>query len=189
MVRISIEGNIGSGKSTVVQCINESGLCRAQPEPVDQWREWIKALYGDLPRWAASFCVNALVSFSSARGVHERSPEASYEVFAKNHALRGHMLEMELAMVERVFRGCGWKSDVVIYLRASPETCARRIARRNRGGEVVAREYLEGIHDAHEQWVQRMTSEGRRVHVVDANRDIVAVSREVVRIIAKHGAP
>ena len=43
--------------------------------------------------------------------------------------------------------------DAFVYLRASPETCKRRLAFRSRGEESgVTLEYLQQLHEKHENW-------------------------------------
>ncbi|CAF4253283.1 unnamed protein product, partial [Adineta steineri] len=34
---IAVEGNIGSGKSTVLSCLEKSPLCDVIPEPIESW--------------------------------------------------------------------------------------------------------------------------------------------------------
>lgn len=44
--------------------------------------------------------------------------------------------------------------DGFIYLRATPDVCNTRMVMRNRSEETgIARDYLENLHDKHEQWL------------------------------------
>ena len=48
----------------------------------------------------------------------------------------------------------GLVPDGFIYLRASPDTCHRRLQLRKRAEENnVSLDYLRGLHDKHENWL------------------------------------
>lgn len=50
--------------------------------------------------------------------------------------------------------------DGVVYLHASPELCAERLARRGHDKERgVSLEYLERLHEKHEAWLLRRGGE------------------------------
>ncbi|XP_012943903.2 thymidine kinase 2, mitochondrial-like [Aplysia californica] len=64
--------------------------------------------------------------------------------------------------------------DLIVYLRASPEVCSKRIQKRNRSEEAgVPMEYLESLHRLHDEWLLH----GKRgklpapVLVIDADKD------------------
>ena len=48
--------------------------------------------------------------------------------------------------------------DGFIYLKADPDVCSERMARRNRSEEGgVKLEYLEQLHNMHEQWLGQVS--------------------------------
>lgn len=48
----------------------------------------------------------------------------------------------------------GLVPDAFIYMRASPDTCHRRLQMRKRPEEqTVTLDYLRGLHEKHEQWL------------------------------------
>lgn len=69
------------------------------------------------------------------------------------------MSEMEIAIYESWFDpfvSClpGLVPDGFIYLRATPDTCLRRMQHRNRNEEgKVNIDYLRGLHEKHESWL------------------------------------
>ena len=52
------------------------------------------------------------------------------------------------------------RPDGFIYLKADPDVCSERMARRNRSEEGgVKLEYLEQLHNMHEQWLGQVGPE------------------------------
>lgn len=179
-MRISIEGNIGAGKSTAMSAVY--GIAKF-PEPIHDWKDWIQRLYEDEKKWSALFCINAIFSFGDADGVHERSPECSYEVFARSHVAAGKMTPMELELVQKCCSRAGWSPDAIIYLQTTPEFCHRNVVERGRAGENVTLEYLRTIHEAHETWISNAIISGRTVIIIDATKSAADVASEVVAAI------
>ena len=70
MSYITIEGNIGSGKSTLVEMLSKKPDIECLQEPVDKWIEMkdddgeniLSKFYSDTPRWAYSFQMNAFIT-------------------------------------------------------------------------------------------------------------------------------
>jgi deoxyadenosine/deoxycytidine kinase len=58
----------------------------------------------------------------------------------------------------------GLVPDAFIYLRATPDTCLRRLHSRNREEETsVTLDYLRGLHEKHEQWLFPAQRSGNNV--------------------------
>ncbi len=62
--------------------------------------------------------------------------------------------------------------DLIIYLRAKPETCLERIKTRNRPEEQsITLDYLKQLHERHEEWLSSQTRTLiTPVLIVDANQ-------------------
>ena len=56
----------------------------------------------------------------------------------------------------------------IFYIKTSPEVAMQRLLSRNREGENVSSEYLERVHDYHEQWL----NDNPFVVTIDGNSDI-----------------
>ncbi len=53
-----------------------------------------------------------------------------------------------------------------MYLKCSPEICLQRIRTRNRKGEEdISLEYIETVHERHEEWINRQ--KGVKILIVD----------------------
>jgi len=64
---ICIEGNIGSGKSTLIKSLEGSGY-EVHPEPVrERWGQFLPILYNDPARWGMCFQMEVLDWFHSLK--------------------------------------------------------------------------------------------------------------------------
>lgn len=171
---ISLEGNIGAGKSTVGQRLKASGLFDFLEEPISLWREGFAAnllqrMYTDMDRWAFTFQIMAFVTrvktwqeilsrTDHQRVVLERSVFTDRRVFAANLHRRGAISDVEWELY------CGlWdflvshycvQPDHIIYLRTPVDVCMERIRVRGREEESqISLEYLRQIEELHDQWL------------------------------------
>ena len=174
---ISIEGNIGSGKSTLIELLKGSGLnCVFIPEPVNSWNE-IKDLsgvsileryYQDPEKYAFSFQMMAYITrlslinkaakdFPDSIIITERSIHTDREVFAKMLYDLGKINYIEYTIYLKWFDELNtFPLDSIIYLKVAPEICKQHILRRNRQGEEeIKLSYLQELHDYHEVWINQ----------------------------------
>lgn len=203
---ISIEGNIGCGKSTVLKALAELGYT-VHPEPVDKWSKWLKLFYEDPARWGMSFNTNVLLTGYSCQQhakeelhVYERSALACKYVFSNIQFVNGNMIQEEVELFDSIMdRVVGWYPDTIIYMRTAPTKCAQRIKKRGRNAESdVSIAYITQVHEAYEAMmtsIQRMTPNPRAVKewmksppkiiIVDAENDIDTVVKLVADAV-KH---
>lgn len=181
-----IEGNIGTGKSTFLNKLNEDLDCEIIYEPLEQWVETkdednkniLDHFYKDTNRWCFTFQVNALITRSMSinkpqenkyRFV-ERSVFTDKLVFAENSYQSGNMNQIEMGLYNKYF---DWiqehfetKPDGIIYLKADPKISYKRIKKRSRDEEsIIPLDYIKKIHEKHENWLQNENN----VLILDAN--------------------
>jgi deoxyadenosine/deoxycytidine kinase len=171
---LSLEGNIGAGKSTVGQRMKASGLFDFLEEPISLWREGFAAnllerMYAEMERWAFTFQIMAFVTrvktwqeilsrTAHPRVVLERSVFTDRHVFAANLHRLGAISEVEWELY------CGlWdflvsqycvQPDHIIYLRTPVEVCLERIRARGRKEESrITLDYLRQIEELHDRWL------------------------------------
>ena len=177
----SIEGNIGSGKSSYVKFLKEnykkiSGLQVIYlPEPVKSWEKIkdettgeniIEKFYKDQTKYSFSFQMMAYISrikqLKDALSDHEnviiiteRSVFTDKNVFASMLREDGKMEEIEYKIYNEWFNY--FTKDVkingIIYLNASAEVCEKRVIQRNRKGENIPLEYLKKCNQKHDDWL------------------------------------
>ena len=178
---ISIDGNIGSGKSTLVEYLKQNltsfedfNIVYLQ-EPVDTWsticdenESILEKFYRDPKRYAFSFQMMAYITrLSDIRKMYKESPDntiiiterslhTDYNIFAKMLYESGKIEEIEYNIYCRWFYEFIEETDIsgFIYLRIPPDICKQRIEKRNRKGEQnISIDYLQELHSFHEQWL------------------------------------
>lgn len=175
---ISLEGNIASGKSTILSAlrdvIQEKGHnIPCIPEPVDDWVPILARFYKDQSRFAFATSIQVLFSYSDHSrfkgSVSERSPFSGRYVFATPQDNNG-MEPEESAIYEQAYARLAWEPDIVFYVETPPEVCLERANSRARKCEAgLSLEYLKRIHAAHEQAFAD-NYKGRLLLAVDGTR-------------------
>ena len=176
-MKIFIEGNIGSGKSTIVSFLKSLIELKelnfvVLEEPVDQWKQFtddnskniLDYFYQDSKRWGYLFQMNAFITRAKLIEQHdkqnilmERSVFSDRYIFAKNCFEQGLLNKIEwktyLNWFDWLCDKCNLHEDAFIYLRTSPEKSYERILKRNRVEEKqIPKEYVYQIHQKHEDW-------------------------------------
>lgn len=188
-----IEGNIGAGKSTFLRILKENLNIQAVFEPHEKWQQvggenLLEKFYTDTPRWAYTFQTYAFVTRIVEQeqqakrnefGVQvlERSVYSDRYCFAKNCFELGNMSSLEWKLYQEWF---SWLVDTYttkptgfIYLQTDPTVCYERLLKRSRFEEAgVPLEYLERLHDKHEEWLIN------KIGIAPYLRDIPVLSLE-----------
>ena len=175
----SIEGNIGSGKSTLIDILKDVNLNFIYlPEPVNLWNE-IKDLdgvtilekyYQDQKKYAFPFQMMAYITrLSQIKKLKnfdenviiltERCVFTDREIFAKMLYDTKKIEEIEYSIYLKWFDEFISECSIngIIYLQTKPTTCVERIKKRDRKGENIPLNYLVDCHDYHERWINSTT--------------------------------
>ncbi|CAG9464887.1 unnamed protein product [Pedinophyceae sp. YPF-701] len=229
-VTLSVEGNIGAGKSTFLDFLHDRDVVgelrwelehtsnyglqgpwemAVVPEPVDEWialnhssgrHNVLEAFYKDPERYAYLFQNYVLVSrwrkIRDARSrlqaqgsspskmmLTERSVFSDRQVFVRQLYEQDRTLrDVEMAVYDQMFDPILEENrylvpDGFVYLKATPETCVKRMRGRDRSEEgKVKAEYIEGLHDRHAEWFLEKV---KVKHLVDSEGGALrGVSRE-----------
>ena len=209
---ISIEANIGAGKSTVLEKLQQildptRAICIQ--EPVELWENFrdntteqsiLELYYMDPKKYALALqtmIYNTLsgvleTSIEISRNstnlpmiITERSLQSSNGIFAKMLADSGIMTPIEYQVYDSCVARSPYNLDACIYLRTEPEICYERVLDRNRRGEDrISLEYLQSCHDAHENWISNISQE-TRVYIIDmGTKSVEKIVAEVLEILA-----
>lgn len=184
---ITIEGNIGAGKSTLVDVLKDRYADRTDvmflQEPVDVWtkisqdgKNVLELFYGDQTKYSFAFQVLAYttrlqmieeaIQEAGKKDIRvivmERSLEADRNIFAKMLHDEGLMEEC-MYKIYLLMSNIGlekYKADGVLWVNAGPGTCLERIRKRSREGEdAIMLGYLETCDTYHKDWLLPSGSE------------------------------
>lgn len=209
---IVIEGNIGTGKSTLLDILHQTLKVNLIPEPTSKWQQvgqtenLLHLFYKDTPRWAYTFQSYAFLtrihtiiehlSQNDTQMVHvlERSVYCDRFCFAKNCYESGDMTALEWHIYKEWFL---WlvenftpRPSGFVYLRTEPEVSHQRILKRHRHEETgIPLSYLKALHNKHDDWLLHK-KEGLNslrdipVLVLDCNKDFQADEAERDKLIS-----
>jgi len=189
---VSIEGNIGVGKTTFTNILQkhytESVIVS---EPVDIWlntktkngENILGLFYKDINRWAYTFQNIAYVTrmmkiqdaINSDKEIIflDRSLGTDKNVFEKMLYDDGIISDIEHNIYNL---WCDFYKNYInninikyIYLRCSPETAYDRIKKRGREEEKnITLEYLVKLHKYHEEWLNKNSN---NIIIIDCDKD------------------
>lgn len=145
-----IDGNIGSGKSTVLGELASRGYDVIQ-EDVTSWQPYLDVYYADKQRWAftlQSHILHSLVSSQKPTRLcfTERDPFAC-AIFTRNCYDLGLMNDLEYNLFCRYYSSFAiTEPSLRFFILTDPEECLRRIKTRNRTSEqCITIDYLNSV--------------------------------------------
>ena len=181
---ITLEGNIGAGKSTFLEKLKMRFASRNDvlflQEPVDTWSEiqqngktLLELFYENQKKYSFPFQILAYhtrfellknaVDMAVENGnqiktiVMERSLEADRNIFAKMLFDEGNIESCMYDIYCKMsdYGLYNFSADTIWWIDTDPDECLNRIAKRGRTGEdKIPLEYLEKCHRYHEQWLK-----------------------------------
>jgi thymidine kinase len=185
-----IEGNIGSGKTTLLEKLNNNKHFEVVREPVNLWlnikgsdgKNLLQEFYEEPERYAYLFQTMVFKTRLESLEQNQTKPIRFSErsiwtdryVFGKSCIDSNKMNTLETNCYHFWFNWLEdkfWKKpDGIIYLRTSPNKCMDRMKERGRDEESsVPLEYLNELHDNHENWLSNWTT--TPVLIVDNESD------------------
>ena len=192
---VSVEGNIGSGKSTLIDCLKSTKDLEIRgreviflQEPVKDWEEiqdkngknMIEKFYKDQCKYAFSFQFMAYISrlailqkaikqHPNAIIITERCLYTDKNVFCSLLYEDNKIEDVNYTIYNKWFDHFidNAQIDMYIYLKADPVTSDARIKMRKRIGENIPLNYLIKCNEKHEKWLD----EEMNVLVLDGNEE------------------
>jgi deoxyadenosine/deoxycytidine kinase len=192
---ISIEGNIGAGKTTILK--NLESYYSDNPnvvflrEPVDIWEtitdkngeNILAKFYADPSKYSFSFQVMAFVTrLSMLRQVIDKNPdcqliicerslEADRHIFAKMLYDDGLIDEINYKIYLHFYNEYrnDFVLDGIIYIQTDPTICDERIKLRSRNGESgIQLDYLKKCRQYHEDWLMEIDN----ILIINADENV-----------------
>lgn len=196
----SIDGNIGSGKSTLYTSLHElykdNSAVIFVPEPVSQWEKikdgsgktMLQLFYADQEKYAFAFQMMAYISRLSIlrkiikdnQGqniviITERTLYTDKHIFAKMLFDQGKIEDVEYQIYLTWFDEFAkdFPLNNVIYVKTAPQKCYERIHKRAREGEeIIPLAYLEDCHRYHEEFLDKETGIKVEQLIIDGNMEL-----------------
>ncbi|MBN1484277.1 MAG: deoxynucleoside kinase [Chloroflexia bacterium] len=179
-IYVTVAGNIGVGKSTLVGILAEEFAWQPYYELV-QDHPYLDDYYKEMPRWGFHAQVYFLsqryeqhqeISDNPLSVCQDRSMHEDYEIFVKGLLEQGILSPRDFQTYRRLFQALSRsvvQPDLLIYLRASVETLQGHINGRDRPYErEIPDEYLATLNRRYELWMERW--ETSPVITLDCNR-------------------
>lgn len=189
-MKISIEGSIGCGKTTLLSRIQNETRLPVFLEPVTTWT-LLDKFYENIERWAFTFNLEVLLSMSKWKhnkytAFYERSPLACRQIFVAMNFEHNMLTKEELNIFDTLYKTYSWDQDIIIYIRTDPQVCYDRMKARNRNcEEKVSIQYLNDLHEKHESMMKYVSKNkpGISTYSIDGNRDANAVYEDVMKLL------
>ena len=211
IVIISVDGNIGSGKSTLIKFLKKKYKnIIVIDEPVNQWlnivdsdnKNILQKFYEGSERYSYTFqnfafitrSINLIDQINSLKTklfikkviITERSVETDKHIFAKMLYDTNQMTQLEYNMYNFWYKKLYPEVKVknIIYIKTSPDIAYERIKKRNRVEEKdITMEYINSVHEYHEKW---LNNKKYSICVLDGNIENYKIHEiDIIKYIQK----
>ena len=200
---IAVAGNMGSGKSSLVEWLRQQFGMLPFFEPNEE-NPYLADFYADMPRWAYNsqlwflirrFQIHRAIDRSAEQGpiVQDRTIYEDAEIFAEHLHQSGYIDERDWQSYRELYLTLREElrpPDLMIYLRCPLKTLVRRIQRRGRSFEqAVPRRYLAALERLYETWVEgyqaspMLVLETDRLDYVEQLFDRLEVLQAIERLV------
>jgi deoxyadenosine/deoxycytidine kinase len=179
MVKIVIDGNISSGKTTQLSKLEKTGF-KVKREPFNEWP--LELYYSDPKRWGLAFQLKVLNSHSQTENcdcIYERFPGSGIDVFWP--AMEKNDIEDDI--YRSMYDHLSWIPDIYILIDKSPTLCYSHLVERGQtGDESVSFEYIETLHKNYNSMFEKLDCKKVKINgdqsIHQVNYDIIKFIRE-----------
>ncbi len=192
---VGICGNIGAGKSTLIELLKKQAGYTPVYEVVEG-NPYLSDFYEDMRKWAFHSQLFFLIKrfdflkrVDSHRGVtlEDRTITEDVEIFAKNLHEMGYISDRDWTTYLELFKTF---SDHLpqpvgfVYLKASVSTLVDHVKRRGRKFEnEISKDYLKRLNFLYERWIKSLNSP---ILTIDCNSiDFVLSSKDQDEVVQR----
>jgi deoxyadenosine/deoxycytidine kinase len=178
-MKIVIDGNIGSGKTTQISLLESDGF-RVKREPIEEWP--LELFYSDMERWGLTFQLVVLHTLrtNESNVIFERSPQSAKDIFWSS--LKKTHLEDQV--FNWAYEKDAWHPDVYIFLDKDPRMCYGHVQMRGQEGDSgVSLQYLQSLDAKYQTMFETMECPKYRV---DATRPREQIHENVLSIVNEY---
>lgn len=190
MTIITIDGNIGSGKTSILNYLHKYNKISIDLEPVENWQQYIDNIYSNDKKDIFKFQIRVWLDRcwiqekqEKSLILMERSPYFIKNVFINNYYNSGDLTLNEYNTLMNLFLKTDhiWCPNAIIYLRSNPINCLARIHKRNRKGEdKIELGYINALHELHESAYENAINNRMNIIVIDVeNKSISELANEI----------
>lgn len=186
---ITIDGNIGCCKTSILNYFHKNYKTAIDIEPIESWNEYLKSMY-DSDNSTYNFQIKVWIDRcwiqekSNVIVLMERSPYFIKNVFVEKAFEDKTINEDEYNNIHKLHKTTDelWQPEAYIYLRSDPELCYNRIKKRGRESEKnIKLEYIKRIHELHEEKYKDAIKNNKNIIVIDVeNKSIPDICSEIV---------
>ncbi len=165
-MHIALGGNIGSGKTTLVELLSRHYGWEPHYENVDN-NPYLADFYSDMQRWAFNLQIffvksrfEQLLKIKKSKHtvIQDRTIYEDAYIFAPNLHEMGLISTRDYETYRGLFElmtSLVSPPDLLIYLRASVPTLVKQIQKRGRKYEASIRiDYLQKLNERYEEWIE-----------------------------------
>ncbi len=192
---ITIDGNIGAGKSTILNYLHSNHNIYVDLEPIDKWKSFLDNIYTNKKNYF-NFQVRVWLDRSwiqekdmNTTIIMERSPYFIRNTFNKYMYNNNLINAQENNIINELYDKTDiiWKSNYFIYIRSNPQKCLERILKRGRDNEKeISIEYLNDIHNLHEETYEKAIENNIKVLCIDIeNKSLEEIAELIIKFIKK----
>ena len=192
---ISVEGNIGVGKSTFVKLFNKYlDSVEVIDEPIEKWKTYkdddgndiFKLFYSDKKRYAYVFQNIIYVTKMSAIENAIKTSDKKYIILDRSLDTDKHIFEKMLHdqniitnLEHQIYQD--WSSfylthvktpvkNLIVYLKCNPNIALQRVAKRAREEESnMSFDYINSLNEYHDTWLLNNNTDN--VLIVDCDKE------------------
>ena len=193
MTIYTIDGNIGCGKTSVLNYLHKYKNIQIDLEPIEKWKPFLDNIYlsktGYFNFQIKVWLDRAWIQDKDNKSIilMERSPFFIRNTFNKNDYNNNNINEDEYKVLNEMYDKTDtiWKSNLYIYLRSSPLKCLERINYRGRYNEMnITLDYIKNIHNLHEETYKYGLENNLNIVVIDVNnKTIHEIADEILSFI------
>jgi deoxyadenosine/deoxycytidine kinase len=193
---IAVSGNIGSGKTTLVEKLSRHYGWIPLYESVEN-NPYLRDFYDDMKRWAFHLQIYFLNSrFNQVREIRESDKtiiqdRTIYEdayIFASNLNASGFINDRDYQSYLDLFRSMiqfVQPPDLLIYLKADIPKLVQQIQKRNRDFEFnIKLEYLKNLNEHYEKWTSAY-KHGKLITIDINTTDFVGSTEDFAGIVSR----
>jgi deoxyadenosine/deoxycytidine kinase len=190
MTIYTIDGNIGCGKTSVLNYLHKYKNIQIDLEPIEKWKPFLDNIYlsktGYFNFQIKVWLDRAWIQEKDNKSIilMERSPFFIRNTFNKNDFNNNNINEDEYNVLNEMYNKTDtiWKSNLYIYLHSSPNKCLERINYRGRNNELnITLDYLTEIHNLHEETYKKALENNLNIIIINVNnKTIQEIAEEIL---------